>query len=145
MNAIRPTKTHATLLVLSGVVALAVGAALVLAPESFHASNGIELGDDASLMSEVRAPGGALFAFGALMLWGAFARSLTLAATALGAALYLSYGVARLVSIALDGMPAPGLVGALTIEFALGAACAVLFARATNRASLAARAAGEAA
>lgn len=145
MNSNRITRLQQALLILCGLVALAIGAALVFEPVTFHASNGIKLGDDASLMSEVRAPGGALMAFGGLMLSGAFVRALALPATALGAALYLSYGLARLVSIGLDGVPAPGLVGAIGVELALGLACAAVFLRASSRRSSRAPLVGEAA
>ena len=80
----------------------------------------------------------ALLVLGAMMLVGAFSRSFTLASTSIAAAVYLAYGASRLLSIALDGMPDPGLVGAAAIELVLGAVCAVALVRSTRRASLAA-------
>ena len=141
----KPTKTTRALLVTSGLIAAAIGASILFVPEAFHASNGIELASDASSMSEVRAPGGALLLFGVLMIVGVFQRAFTFASLTIAAAVYLSYGLARLVSVAFDGMPAPGLVGAIAIELGLGAACAVVLLRATRRADRVLRAAGEAA
>ena len=54
----RPTTSTRTLLALSGLIAIGIGASILIAPAWFHASNGIELGTDANLLSEVRAPGG---------------------------------------------------------------------------------------
>lgn len=127
------TKTLRALLVLSSLIAIGIGAALLLDPNAFHASNGIELPADASLLSEVRAPGAALLVLGALMGVGVFARSFTFASTAIAAAVYLAYGGARLVSLALDGVPAPGLLGATALELAVGAACAAALVRGTRR------------
>ncbi len=125
----KPTKKHRTFLVLGSLIAIGIGASLLFAPGSFHASNGIELGSDASLLSEVRAPGGALLALGILIGIGAFVESFTLASTAIAAAVYLAYGGARLLSIALDGVPATGLLGAMATELLIGAACAVALVR----------------
>ncbi|MHC4378333.1 MAG: DUF4345 domain-containing protein [Planctomycetota bacterium] len=97
----QPTKLHRTYLILAGLAATWIGFALVSDPHAFHATNGIELSSAANAMSEVRAPGAALLAFGAV--------------------LYLGYGFGRVVSVALDGNPGEGLLGAMAIEFVLGA------------------------
>ena len=108
---------------------LAVGGVLLFAPAAMHAANGVDLGDDASLLSDVRAPGGALLALGAIIVAGPFVPWLTLPAAMISATVYLAYGLSRLLSIVLDGMPAPGLVYAAGLELVLGAVSAVLFAR----------------
>ncbi len=130
----QPTQTLRTLLVVSGLIASGVGAAILLAPHAFHATHGVELAADPSLLSEVRAPGGALLVLGALMTAGAFARPMTLASTTIAAAVYLSYGASRLLALALDGLPAPGLLAATILELALGTACALTLARSARRA-----------
>ena len=56
---------------LSGLLLLAIGCAILFAPHSFYATNGIELSDDPSLLSEIRAPGGLLAAIAILVLIGA--------------------------------------------------------------------------
>ena len=121
----QPTKTLRVLVALSGLIALAIGASILIDPAGFHAAHDIELGSSASLMSEVRAPGGALLGLGLLMLVGAFQRALTFTAGILAAAVYLAYGVSRLLSVVLAGVPHEGLVGATAIELVLGGACAV--------------------
>ena len=120
----QPTKTLRALLVLSGMIALGIGGMILFDPAGFHATNGIDLGTDASLRSEVRAPGGALAVLGVMMMIGAFAKSFTTASTLIGAAVYLAYGASRLLSIGLDGVPSPGIAGAAVIELTIGAACA---------------------
>lgn len=130
------TKTLRLLLTSSGLIAIAIGASILFAPARFHATYGTELGTDATLLSEVRAPGGALLALGLLMLIGLFVRSFTFASTTIAAAVYLAYGVSRLLSIAFDGVPDAGLVGAAAIELVLGAACAGLLIRSARSAAI---------
>ncbi|GAA0825443.1 DUF4345 domain-containing protein [Streptosporangium amethystogenes subsp. fukuiense] len=117
------------ILLVSGVVAVGIGAATLFAPAAFHGANGIELGSDAGLLSETRAAGGALLAAGALILLGAFVARLAFTATVVGAATYLAYGLSRLLSIALDGIPASGLVLAAALELIIGLACAFALVR----------------
>ena len=127
--ATQPTKPHRFFLVVSGLIAAAIGGAILVAPAAFHASNGIELAADPSLMSEVRAPGGALLGLGLLMLAGGFMASLARVSTAVAAAVYLSYGLARLVSVAVDGVPADGLLLAAGAELLIGAIALAFVAR----------------
>ena len=96
------------------------------------AGYGIELGPDPNQLSEVRAPGGALLVLGALMLIGVFSRAYTFASTSIAAAVYLAYGLSRLVSFALDGLPGEGLLVATAFELALGSACAFALLRASR-------------
>lgn len=126
MNGIRVLKAN---LLVSGTILLTVGCALLVAPAVMHAANGVDLGRDPSLLSEVRAPGGALVALGALVLAGVFLRRLRYAATMIAATVYVAYGLSRLLSMAIDGIPASGIVVATGLEIALGAVNVVLLAR----------------
>ncbi len=128
------TTKHRVLLVLSGLLAIAIGATLLCAPVQFHATNGIHIAGGADLLSEIRAPGGSLLALGSMMLIGAFVPAFTLASTAIGAAVYLGYGGARLVGMGIDGVPGPGLLAATAIELVLGALCAITLVRSAGRA-----------
>ena len=125
----QPGKTLRVLLAGAGLLAVGIGASILVAPASFHAGYGTDLGTDANLLSEIRAPGGALAVLGLLMLVGAFVPSFALASTTIAAAVYLAYGLSRLVSIAADGMPAGALLGATALELILGALFVVLLAR----------------
>jgi hypothetical protein len=45
---------------------------------------------------------------------------------------YLSYGLSRLLSMAMDGLPHSGLVSAAGIELGIGAACLLALLRARD-------------
>ncbi len=100
-----------------------IGAAILLVPHSFFAESGVTLGRDPSLLSEIRAPGGLLLASGVVVLLGAVWRSIRRRALMLAAIVYGSFGVSRLLSIAIDGMPSESLFGATGIELLLAALC----------------------
>jgi len=115
-----------TLLFLAGVIAIAVGAAGLFWPVTFHASSGISLGDNASLLSELRAPAAMLLLAGGFILGAAFVARWRLAAIWVSAALYLAYGLTRVFSIALDGVPHDTLLMAGGLELAVGGICALM-------------------
>lgn len=119
----QPTRVLRATLFLSGVIAAIIGAALLIDPVAFHASNGSQLHDNPNLMSEVRAPAGALFLVGAFGLTAAFRSRWAHQAARTLSAVYLSYALARLVSMAVDGLPSHGLMVATAIEFTIGIAC----------------------
>ena len=108
---------------LSGLVGLAVGAGIFFAPVAFHATSGIDLGGDVNLTNEMRAAGGPVLAGSLFVLAGAIWRRFALSALALATALYLSYGTGRLFSMVVDGMPKRELVQVAALEWAIGAAC----------------------
>ena len=128
----QPTKTLRVLLIISGLTAISIGASILITPEQLHASYGTELGTNANLLSEIRAPGGALFVLGLMMWAGAYTKRFTFASTAIAAAVYLAYGLSRLVSIGVDGVPGTGLIVATAIELLIGGACAVALRRFTS-------------
>jgi hypothetical protein len=113
------------LLIVSGLIALGIGAAGLLTPEVFHTASDIDFGDEVELLNELRAAGGGLVAAGGLILAGAFVARLSFTATLVTALLYLGYGTARVFSMAVDGLPGIGLIGAAVGELAIGAAAAV--------------------
>ena len=108
------------LLLLSGLTAVAIAVAILFVPELFYASYGIEVAGDTALKNELKAPAGLLLAGGALMLAGAFRAEWTRPALVAAAVIYLSYGLSRVTSIAIDGMPTGGLFEAALFEIAIG-------------------------
>lgn len=120
-------------LVLSGALASAIGAAILFVPHVFHAANGIELAADPNLMSEVRAPGALLLVAGLAIFAGALVARWSRSATVIASVLFLAYGSARLVSVALDGAPGAGLLVATVLELVLGAIAAIVSLRVTPR------------
>lgn len=117
------------LLGISGALLFVIGAALLFTPHQFYASNGTTLGDAPNLLSEIRAPGGLLLACAIVILLGTFRSSFTRQSLLLSAMVYGSYGIARLISMAIDGMPSTSLVAATIIELVLGILCAASLTR----------------
>jgi hypothetical protein len=113
-------------LALASFTAIAVGAALLLFPVAFRASYGIGTELTPGALSEIRAPGGALVALGLLMAGSYRASGSELAGLRVAGATLLGYGLARLVSLVLDGVPPSGLLMAALFELVLGASAAVL-------------------
>lgn len=111
------------LLLLSGLVAVAIAATILVAPQAFYASYDIELGGNVDLVNELKAPAGALLVAGFLMLVGVVRTDFAPISFGTAAAVYLSYGGSRLVSMLVDGMPNESLVSAALVEVLIGAVC----------------------
>lgn len=101
---------------MAGLILTAIGGAILFTPHAFYGSNDIALGDNASLLSEIRAPGGLLLCSGLLIVASTFQNSLRHTALWLSVLVFGSFGLARLLSIALDGMPSSSIVAATLIE-----------------------------
>ncbi|MFC1672870.1 DUF4345 domain-containing protein [Pseudomonadota bacterium] len=116
------TKSYMQISVLSisGLIAIGFGGTILIAPEAFYATYGITLGHDPSQLNEIRASGGALLGLGLVIAAGAIWSQLTFASIVASSAVYLSYGLSRLVSLALDGSPNDGLIVAAVLELGIG-------------------------
>ena len=117
--------THTARLVLfgSGLVAVAIAVAILFAPAAFYAGYGIDLTGNATLANELKAPAGALLVAGLVMFAGAFRWELAVVSLTTAALVYLSYGLSRIVSIAVDGIPHSGMISAAGVELVIGAIC----------------------
>ncbi len=113
------------LLFITGMIGVGIGGAILFVPAEFHATSGIVIGSDENLLSEMRAAGGALFACALIVMLGAFVSRLTFTALVLSTVLYLSYGVSRLVGMALDGLPSSNLITVTAFELGVGLVCAL--------------------
>jgi uncharacterized membrane protein HdeD (DUF308 family) len=118
-----------TVLILSGLISLVIGNAILFNPVGFYSTYDIELAGNISLLNEIRAPGGALLASGILIMLGAFVDKLTFTSLVVSTLLYLSYGLSRILSMAIDGMPAEGLVQAAVLEIAIGLVCVFILVK----------------
>ncbi len=123
MMNLRAQVARKLVLLISGLVAIGIAATILFAPDMFYAAYGIELAGNTNLTNELKAPAGVLLVAGLLMLAGVFRTHLTTAGLMVATAIYLPYGLSRLLSIALDGVPHSGLVGAAIFEIAVGAVC----------------------
>ena len=103
----------------SGAMLGLIGGALMFDPRSFLEMNHGLVDRDPGLMSELSAPSGVLIMTGALMWLAAIKLRFARLALVLGAVVYGSYGIGRLVSMMLHGLPSEALVSAMAIEFAV--------------------------
>jgi hypothetical protein len=117
------------LLLAAGAVAVAIGAAVLLTPVAFSETYGIVLGADPDALSERRAPGAGLLVIGVLLVAGAFVARLRFTALLVGSLVYLAYGLARVLSLVLDGRPSDGLLVAGAVELAIGSALLAVLVR----------------
>ena len=116
----KDSKLTKIVLFISGLLLLVIGSAILFAPISFSARNGIELGENINLLNETRAAGAMLLASGLMILLGSFVQKLTFTSLVISILAYLSYGFGRLLSLIIDGMPIDGLLKATIIEIILG-------------------------
>ena len=121
-------------LLTAGITALIVGSCLLFIPVTFQASAGIELGNDPGLLSEMRGPGALILASGVGMIAGAFVIEITLTALILSLVLYGAYGIARMLSLVVDGIPDTTIVAAMVAEliFAIASTFALISFRTKN-------------
>ncbi|WP_148205841.1 DUF4345 domain-containing protein [Hyphomonas neptunium] len=127
-RAMRTTVTLKLILTVAGLVGLGVGIGMVFWPVAFHASAGIVLDGNASLMSEMRASGSAVLGSALVMLSGVFIPRLAFTATLMATVLYISYGIGRLMGMAIDGMPENTIQTIAAAELFIGLVCgAALF------------------
>jgi hypothetical protein len=114
------SKVLKAILFSSGLIMTGIGGAILFMPMAMFASNGIDLGGNISLLNEIRPPGGALLAIGLLIMSGAFVAKMTFSAAVLTILIYLSYGISRILSMVIDGIPAEGLVVVTVAEIIIG-------------------------
>jgi hypothetical protein len=117
-----------SILLVSGLIGVVVGGAMLLTPVYFHATAGIVLGSDVNLLNEMRASGGALLASSGVIILGAIIAPIRLTAAIFATTLYLSYGLSRLLSMYIDGRPSDTLLAVAALELAIGLACATALA-----------------
>lgn len=105
----------------SGTMLGLIGSALVFNPISFLEVNSVFVARDPGLMSELAAPSGVLIASGALMLFGAIKIRFATLSLLVGAVVYGSYGIGRVIGMFVHGLPPESLMMATIIEFAVAA------------------------
>ncbi|MFY0598570.1 MAG: DUF4345 domain-containing protein [Cyclobacteriaceae bacterium] len=114
------SKLVKALLVVSGMIGMGIGGALLFAPVAFEASVGVSLGRDINLLSELRAPGGMIVIAGVLIMLGVFISRMTPISVFLSCLFYLSFGLSRVVGMILDGIPNQSILTSAIIEMVIG-------------------------
>ncbi|MEO0517250.1 MAG: DUF4345 domain-containing protein [Cyanobacteria bacterium P01_A01_bin.116] len=120
---------------LSGLLLLTIGSAILLIPHAFYARDGILLGNDPSLLSELRASGGLLAGSALVILIGTVCPTLRSLAMALSILVYGSFGLSRLLGLTVDGMPSNSLLMATMVELFVAAIGLIIFCRQPNAGS----------
>ncbi len=113
----------------AGLTSVGIGGFILAAPHAFFAGYGITLANDASLLSELRAPAAGLVAFGFLMLAGIWRTSLVQISKATALTVFLAYPTGRIIGLVAEGWPSGPIIGALVFELAVAALCVVAFSR----------------
>jgi len=126
---IRQLRLQRLILLASGLIAVGIAGTILFAPGAFYSGYGIELEGNVSLANELKAPVGLLLAAGLVMVAGVFREEHVCTALVTATVIYLSYGLSRLLSIAMDGVPHGGLVTAAILELAIGGACLLALLR----------------
>jgi len=117
------------LLLISGLLAAGIAATIIFAPDAFYAGYGIDTGSNVSLVNELKAPAGMLLIAGLLMLIGVVRAEFIVASLGTASLIYLSYGLSRLLSMAIDGVPHNGLVSAAVLEISIGVISVLVYMR----------------
>lgn len=112
---------------ISGLTATGIGGMIMFAPHAFYAGYGITLGDDPSLLSELRAPAAGLTTLGILMFVGIWRSAMAQLAVAATLIVFLAFPIGRFVGIIVDGMPSSGIIGAFVFEIVIAAMCLFAF------------------
>ena len=115
----RTSKVLKAILIVLGLLLIGIGLWRLFDPIGFFQNSGITLDNQAGLLSEARATGGAVVGFGLLILLGAFIQKLSYTSTIVAIVLFLGFGVARLIGFAMDGNPGDGVIQGI-IEFVFG-------------------------
>jgi hypothetical protein len=89
-------------------------------PNGFLTFSGLEMSDDAGLLSELRGAGGIIMVSGLVVGLGAFQHVWSRTSVLLAAMVFLPLGLGRLLGLALDGSPGAGVIQGMAIELVFG-------------------------
>lgn len=105
----------------SGIVGVGIGAVLLADPVAFYAADGVAIGAQPGLLSDLRGTGASLLAIGGLIFSGAVAPTFVRVSSWVSTVVYLSYALARVLALLLDGRPSQLVLLVMVVEFVLGA------------------------
>ncbi|MEO0575419.1 MAG: DUF4345 domain-containing protein [Pseudomonadota bacterium] len=103
----------------TGATLSVIGCALLLIPKTFLEKSHVVFERNASLMSELAAPSGVLIIAGGLMMLGSVKPRFIDIGLVVGAIIYGSYGVGRIISMLMHGLPSSSLVSATLFELVI--------------------------
>jgi len=114
------SKVLKAILIILGANLIILGFWRLIDPIAFFEFSGLILSKDAGLLNEARGLGGAIIGFGVLIFLGAFKKNLTFTSTLVAIVLFLGFGIARLISVVIDGNPGEALYKGIIGEFVFG-------------------------
>ena len=113
-------------LAVSGAILGFIGGALMFAPKAFLETSHVFIDHDPGLLSELTAPSGLLAIVGVFMIFATIKLRFANLALSVGAIVYGSYGLCRLISMAFHGLPSESLITVTLIELSIAAVLIVL-------------------
>lgn len=105
----------------SGVILGAVGSSIMFAPQIFLATSEAIVEHDPNLLSEVTAPSGLLVFAGVFMIFSSTRLRFANLGLVFGSIIYGTYGLSRLISTELHGVPSDTLVVVTWFELSIAA------------------------
>ena len=104
------------LLTITGLIALLIGSLIAMDPMDFYSSYGIALAGNTDMLSELRAPGANLAVLGAVILMGAWRKSMRQVSLLIGLIVFGAFAAGRFLGLLTDGIPSDKVLAALLIE-----------------------------
>lgn len=114
------SKGFKVILLVLGLTLVIFGGWRLFDPIGFYAFSGLQLSQNAGLLSEVRGAGGIIMISGLIVGLGAFRPALSRTSVALAVVVFMSLGLARLFGVALDGSPGSGVISGMVVELVMG-------------------------
>lgn len=116
-------------LMASGLTAIVIGLMILISPAEFYSGSDIELADNITLVNELKAPAGFLLVSGLIMLAGVLKAQWSVVSLTTATTVYLTYGLSRVTSMVIDGMPSSAMIAAALIEMVIGTICLISLLR----------------
>jgi len=116
----KDSKVLKWILIVIGINLTIMGLWRFVDPIGFFEFSGLILSEDAGLLNEARGTGGAIIGFGLLILLGAFKKKLAFTSTIVAIILFFGFGIARVISVFIDGNPGEALYKGIIGEFVMG-------------------------
>jgi hypothetical protein len=111
---------HKAILLFLGLFLAIFGCWRVVGPIGFYAFSGLTLEADASLLNETRGAGGLIVASGFVVISGALFPAMAFTSSVISVLVFWSFAAARLLGIAVDGLPNGMMLQGLFFEILFG-------------------------
>ena len=90
--------------------------------KTYLKNSGIRLGNDPSLLNEMRGVSAVMLSAGIIIALGIFIEKLTFTSHCIGSLIFLGFAIGRLISLKVDGKPSKQISQGIIFELVLGAA-----------------------